>query len=148
LTAQVTGTSKTAVKWSISPRLGSISSSGVYTAPAAITSTRTVTVTATSIQDPTKSASATIQLIPTVTITMTPQIVWLHAGQKQQFRARVTGASNTGVTWVLAPAFGQISATGVYQAPKVVNAVYGLLLTAVSKQDPTKRTFAIIFVTP
>src|SRR6185437_3242927 len=46
--ANVTGGSgNTAVTWSLNPNLGTISSSGLYTAPAAINSQQTVTVTAT-----------------------------------------------------------------------------------------------------
>jgi beta-glucanase (GH16 family) len=54
-TATVTGTTNTAVTWSASG--GSISSSGLYTAPS---TAGTYTVTATSTADTTKSASATV----------------------------------------------------------------------------------------
>lgn len=50
-TATVTGTSNTAVTWSISPNTGTISSSGLYTAPSIISSQQSVTVTATSVAD-------------------------------------------------------------------------------------------------
>ena len=63
--ATVTNTSNTAVTWSISPTgTGSINSSGNYTAPASITTQQVVTVTATSQADTTKSASATVYLLP------------------------------------------------------------------------------------
>ena len=61
-TATVTGSSNTAVTWSLSPAVGTISSSGLYTAPGVIASAQTVTVTATSVADATKSASATVSL--------------------------------------------------------------------------------------
>ena len=51
--------------WSISPSVGAITSTGLYTAPAAIASAQTVTVTATSVADPTRSASASISLVST-----------------------------------------------------------------------------------
>jgi hypothetical protein len=63
-TATVTNTSNTAVTWSLSPTVGSISSTGLYTAPASIGSQQTVTVTATSVADSTKSASAIVTLSP------------------------------------------------------------------------------------
>ena len=72
-TATVSGTGNfnNAVTWSASPAsLGSISSSGVFT-PAA---TGTATVTATSVQDATKSGTATIIVNPFPTPTM-PVIV-------------------------------------------------------------------------
>jgi hypothetical protein len=50
------------VSWSIKPLIGNISSTGVYTAPVSVDTAKTVTVTATSLADPSKSASATVNL--------------------------------------------------------------------------------------
>jgi len=61
-TPTVTGTTNTAVTWSASG--GSISNSGLYTAPA---SAGTFVVTATSVADTTKSASATVTVSVAVT---------------------------------------------------------------------------------
>jgi hypothetical protein len=58
-TATVTNALDSAVTWSVA--LGSINSDGLYTAPSNTgSSTLTDTVTATSVQDPTKSATATV----------------------------------------------------------------------------------------
>lgn len=65
--ATVTGTTSTAVTWSLSPAVGSISATGLYTAPATVASSQTVTVTATSVADPSKAASASVALAPPVT---------------------------------------------------------------------------------
>ena len=71
-TATVTNASNTAVTWSLSPSVGSISVAGLYTAPASIASEQTITVTATSVADATKSASASVSLvIPTLSINAT-----------------------------------------------------------------------------
>ena len=57
-TASVSGTSNTAVNWSVSgsgcsgAACGTVSSSGLYTAPASVPNPATVTVTATSAADP------------------------------------------------------------------------------------------------
>ena len=65
-TASVSGTSNTAVSWAISGpgcsgnTCGAISSTGLYTAPAAVPSPSNVNVTATSRQDTSKSASANV----------------------------------------------------------------------------------------
>ena len=59
-TATVSGTVNTRVSWSASA--GTITSSGLFTAPT-VTSTTAVTVTATSAADPTKSASATVAVV-------------------------------------------------------------------------------------
>ncbi len=63
-TSTVTGSSNTAVTWSTSPAVGTVSSTGLYTAPSTLASQQVVTVTATSIADPTKSASAAVTLVP------------------------------------------------------------------------------------
>ena len=52
------------VTWSISPRVGGIDQSGLYTAPASIASRQKVTVTATSVADSTKFASAQVWILP------------------------------------------------------------------------------------
>jgi LmbE family N-acetylglucosaminyl deacetylase len=62
-TPTVTGSSNTAVTWSMNPNVGTLSN-GLYTAPATITATQTVTVTATSVADTTQSANSTVTLNP------------------------------------------------------------------------------------
>jgi len=59
----VTGTANQAVQWSLSPPAGTISSSGLYTAPANVTATPSVTITATSVSDPTESVSVPVTLV-------------------------------------------------------------------------------------
>lgn len=63
-TASVSNTTNTAVTWSINPGAGTISSSGLYTAPSSVTSQQSITVTATSVADPTKTASALVSVNP------------------------------------------------------------------------------------
>ena len=63
-TASVTGSSNTAVTWSLSPQVGTLSANGFYTAPASITAAQTVKVIATSQADNTKSGTATVSLLP------------------------------------------------------------------------------------
>jgi hypothetical protein len=67
-TPVVSGTANTAVTWSLSPQVGTITN-GVYLAPANIASQQTVTVTATDVADSTKTASATVILTPSSTQT-------------------------------------------------------------------------------
>ncbi len=68
-TATVTGTNNKAVTWSATA--GSISSSGLFTAPT-VTANTTVTVTATSQADPSKTASATVTVnAPGVAVNVT-----------------------------------------------------------------------------
>ena len=61
-TATVHGTTNQAVTWSMSGTAGSISSAGLYTAPASVASNQTITVTATSVATPTEFQTATVSL--------------------------------------------------------------------------------------
>jgi hypothetical protein len=73
-TATVSGTSNTAVTWMVNNVAGgnstggTISASGLYTAPPAVPSPATVTVTAQSQADTTKSAGAAVTLTPAKTV--------------------------------------------------------------------------------
>ena len=71
-TTSVLGTTNTAVTWSLQPNVGTISATGLYTAPASVSMPQLVTVTATSAQQTSVSASAQISLQTGVTITMGP----------------------------------------------------------------------------
>jgi hypothetical protein len=83
-TAFVTGTTNTSVNWSISPSLGSISPSGLWTAPASITSQQAITINAVSAADATKFATATITLIPPPSIPISIATNSLAMGYMQQ----------------------------------------------------------------
>jgi hypothetical protein len=67
-TASVTNASNTGVTWSLNPNIGTIGGTGLYTAPASVTSQQMVTVTATSVADTSKSASAMVTLNPAPTL--------------------------------------------------------------------------------
>src|SRR2546429_400579 len=102
-TATVENTSNTAVTWQVSgvsggnATGGTISSSGLYTAPAVVPNPATVTVTAVSQADPTKSASAQVTITPAavVSVTISPASATVGAGGTQQFTATVQNTSNT-----------------------------------------------------
>jgi hypothetical protein len=103
----LTGNCGGPVNFSISPLTqGTISASGLYTAPAAITPGQTVVVTATGQSDPTQTASAIVNLstsVPTLSLgasTPSPYIV----GGSATFAATLTsgGAPVPGVTVTLA----------------------------------------------
>ena len=147
--ATVAGSTNTAAVWSISPAVGSISSSGLYTAPASITLAQTVTVTATSSADSTKKATATVTLQPAaVTISMSPTSTTLQAGKTQQFRATVAGSTNTAATWSISPAVGSISTSGLYTAPALITLAQTVTVTATSSADSTKKATATVSLQP
>ncbi|HPT26824.1 MAG TPA: choice-of-anchor Q domain-containing protein, partial [Bryobacteraceae bacterium] len=82
-TATVTGSTNQSVTWSMDPVLGTLSSSGLYTAPVTIATRTPVTITATSKADLTASATATATLVPSfaVTLSISPATVSLSKGQ-------------------------------------------------------------------
>ena len=71
-TATVAGAANQNVTWTRAPALGSISATGLYTAPSWFTNNTTVTVTATSVELPSRSASATVTLANVLTLTLSP----------------------------------------------------------------------------
>src|ERR1017187_7092829 len=111
-TASVKGTTNTAVTWSVSPAVGTISSAGLYSAPATLTSPQTVTVTATSVADTSKKATASVTVVPPVVVTASPSTASLALSGTQQFTAVVTGTTNTAVTWSVNGATGGNSTVG------------------------------------
>jgi len=156
--ATVTGTSNPAVNWSVSGigcfgfSCGTVSSAGLYTAPATVPVSAIATVTATSVADPTKSASATvvIQLASAVNVTISPTTALVMAGAQQQFTATVTGTTNLAVSWTLSGAgcagvtCGTITASGLYTAPRAVPNPPAVTVTATSAADPARSALAIV----
>jgi hypothetical protein len=143
-TPTVSNSTNTNVTWSLSPAIGTISSSGLYTAPGTLTSSQAVTVTATSAVDTTKTASATISLVAAVSVSLTPASANLAAGQSTQFTPTVTNSTNTAVTWSLSSALGTISSSGVYTAPSAITTQQTVTVTATSVADPAAAASATI----
>lgn len=165
-TATVTGSANTAVTWRVNSitggnaTVGTISNTGLYTAPAAVPATP-VTVTAVSQADATKQATATITLTPALTVAVAPNAASIQVGATQQFTATVTGNANQAVTWQVNgvtggdPANGTISAAGLYTAPNAIPVAGYVTITAISQvnnvtkgsttlslQDPLAITYA------
>ncbi|MBT9329580.1 beta strand repeat-containing protein [Paracidobacterium acidisoli] len=159
-TAAVTGTTNTAVTWSLSgagctgATCGTISSSGLYTAPPAVPSPAQVTVTATSNADITKSASVTVTILPPVVVHISPATAQIVTGNTQQFTATVTGATNTAVTWSVSgsgcsgAACGTVTSGGLYTAPAAVPNPAQVTVTATSVADTTKTSSAVVSILP
>jgi hypothetical protein len=152
-TASVTGTTNTAVTWTLSgagcsgTSCGTIStsaSSGVYSSPAVAPTPPSVNVTAVSVADPTKSASASVTIVSVIAITVGPANATVVTGTTQQFNASVTGTSNTALTWSVTGAgcsgvaCGTINTTGLYTAPAAAPSPATVTITATSVADPTK----------
>src|SRR5205085_2339534 len=160
--ATVQNTSNTAVTWQVNgvaggnATVGTISSAGLYTAPAAVQSTTTVTVTAVSQADATKSASAQVTITPTTAVshTITPTSATVAAGGTQQCSATVqtpfpyaTIFRSNGVAGGNATV-GTISSAGLYTAPAAVQSTTTVTVTAVSQADATKSASAQVTISP
>ena len=124
--ATVTGTSNTAVTWSVdgvgggNSTAGTVTAAGLYTAPVQPGSH---TVTATSVANPTVSASAAITVsAPTITITVAPAAATVLPSGTLQFTATTQGSASS-LSWSVDGTvggnsqIGTISASGLYTAP-------------------------------
>jgi hypothetical protein len=159
-TATVTNTTDTAVSWSVNSvpggnaTLGTITSAGVYTAPADLPSPTTVQVTATSHTDATKSGSATLAITSDITLNLTPNPASVELGAPQAFQATVTsgGHPDTAMRWSLsgpacASGCGAVDASGHYTAPQILPSPASATLTAQSVADPSKQISAAVAIT-
>ena len=137
---------------------GSISTSGLYTAPTPVV-TATATVTATSKADSTKSASVSVPLTSTTSNPISlnpinPATVTLGIDGFQSFSDTVVNdPSNSGVSWSIGAGPGTLTSSSsagvVYDAPTTpVSTTTTVTLTATSVKDPTKSTTATITLNP
>ncbi len=137
-TATVSGTSNTGVTWSVTGGAanGTVSSSGVYTGPAAMPASSTVKVRATSAANSAVYAEATVTLTtpPPVTVTVAPTTSTVLLGATAAFTATVSGSANTTVNWSVlgGVANGSVSSSGVYTAPASMPASSAVTVRATS----------------
>jgi hypothetical protein len=146
-TAVVKGIADQSVTWKItqngaacSPGCGSMSASGLYTAPAAPPTPTTVTVTATSVGNNGESDSATAKVVP-ITVVVTPggtKGFDVAISVNQQFSAvAVPDDAPQTFTWALAcdaggNLCGTIDQTGLYTGPSSVPSPATAHVTATS----------------
>jgi len=141
--ATVTGTVNTAVSWAVQEVTsgGSITSSGLYTAPGA---NGTFHVIATSQADTTQTATA-IVTVATLVVTVSPSNDVLGPLGVRTFSATVNTSLNASVTWsVQGVAGGAITAGGKYTAPNMTGGPFQVVATSV--QDSTKSATANVTI--
>ena len=131
-----------------------------YTAPSQVSSLAAVSLVAISIADPTRSAAASITVIPPVSVTLSPATATMLEEQSQTFTATVLNDSqNQGVTWAISgagcsgDACGTLSsissASGMpvtYTAPKTTPKPPTITITAASVSDPSRAASATVTV--
>ena len=164
MNASVTGTSNSAVTWSVNgvsggnATTGTITASGLYTAPSVLPSSPGITITAASQAQPSASGTASITLESNVQVTVSPSGATVATGARQPFSAQVTGSGNPSlfVNWSLtgpscASGCGTLAIsanTAVYTAPATVPSPATVSIIATSVADPSKSATATVTITP
>ena len=143
-TATVTGTTNTAVSWSVQESAGggTIDPTGLYIAPQ--NSSGTFHVVATSLAN---LASVGIAAVTVSPLTVSPAAITLPPNGTQTFTASAVGSANNSanVTWtVQEKGGGVISGVGLYTAPNVAGFYH---VVATSVEETTLTASATITVT-
>jgi hypothetical protein len=157
--ATVSGTSNTSINWLVNGNIGgnsavgTISSAGMYSAPAAVPS-GSITVTAQSASQSSASASAAVSIMPpaTVSVSISPSSATLQVDGSQQFAAAVSGTTYTSVNWMVSGLLGGNSSVGTVSSMGLYTAPPGALpspvtVTAQSTYDPNSSASASVMIT-
>jgi hypothetical protein len=141
--ATVTGTTNTAVTWSVQENGGgAIDSTGLYTAPQGTAGTFHVVATSQANSAAQGIAAVTVQQAQ---LTISPAAVTLAPGGVQTFTASVSGFPNANVTWtVQETGGGVINGAGFYTAPGAVGFYH---VVATSVEDTTLTASSTVTVT-
>lgn len=158
--ATVTNAADPHVTWSVngivrgSAPTGTITSAGLYTAPADLPSPAVVQITATSVADPTKSATVQLTITSDVSIALAPGNASVELGAAQPFRATISSAGHpdTSVRWTLTgptcpTACGALDLAGNYTAPLALPSPTTATITAQSVADSSQQVSAAITIT-
>ena len=165
LTAASNSNPSRVISWSVvgagctGAACGTISSSGVYTAPSLPPSPATVQIIATPQADPSKATAVPVSIFPGIGVSVSPTAASVALGSAQAFQATVTGAQDATVTWDVNgvvdgnPTVGLIlnSQTApdntTYTAPQTLPAGGSVIVHARSNADPSVSASATITFT-
>jgi hypothetical protein len=160
-TATVTNTTNVSVTWSVNgiaggtSTVGTISASGLYTAPQILPQPASVNIQAVSPADGTTSGAAQVTITGgnTVTVTIAPPSASLVLGATQQFSATVSNATNQSVTWNVngiaggSALVGTISAAGLFAAPQILPQPASAVVQAISQADSAASATVPVTIT-
>jgi hypothetical protein len=148
-TATIGGSVVTGATWSVdgipggNATVGTVSVSGLYSAPSG--STGGHTLAASSLSDPARTATATVTVNAPLAVSVTPSVVSLDHGAAQTFMATVTGTTgDQSVTWNASA--GTITSAGVFTAPAAGSGPVSVSATA--NQDGTTVGNAVVNLNP
>lgn len=151
--SSVSNTTNTACSWSVNDAaggnatVGTITSGGLYTAPAAVPSPAQVTVKAVSQADATKSDTAAVTITAAPPFTVSPGTATVPAGGTQAF------TTTADVTWSLEGAagnsapLGSIGADGTFTAPLSPPLGGEVTIVATSKSATAVHATAVAIIT-
>jgi hypothetical protein len=109
--------------------------------------TSTPLPTPTSAPSPTQTPAPIPTLTPKVSLSPSGNTFWASS-TPIQFKATVTGTSNTAVTWSLSYALGSISQTGLYSPPSVQSSYNTVEIIATSAANPAIQARATVSLAP
>ena len=159
--AATVNSTDTAVTWQVNgtsggnSTVGTISTAGLYTAPATVPEPDLVTVTAVAHVDQTASASVQMHVwsaLP-VSVSISPRDQSVNINGTLQFTATVENTTDTSVDWQVNgitggnTTLGTISATGLFTAPAAVPSPATETITAVSHADASKSDSTHVTIT-
>ncbi len=148
-TATVAGSTNTNVNWTVNTvpggnsTVGIISSTGLYTAPAALPNPATITIAAASAVNVKITGTANVTLDSGVRVSVLPLVATLGSAETLQFTDTVTGTPNPAVTWSVNgvnggnATVGTITTAGLYTAPATVP-TSATIVIATSVADTTR----------
>jgi hypothetical protein len=126
---------------------------GAFTPTPSLNVAAKAKITATSVEDNTKTASATVDVLaPTinsVSVTCVPASISFTQTSNCTAFAQGTGNFNPGFTWsVNPPSAGKVTSAGVFTPASGLSSMTKATVYAISKQDPTKWNFALVSINP
>lgn len=135
-----------AVSWSIVKGPGSITRTGLYTAPSVPPATnQEIVVEAKSTVDPAKNAIAKMEF-EFGSLQVSPSSTTIARSLSQQMEATLDGTKYSNVTWSVAPPVGTINSSGLYTAPNTLSRDTQITVKAQSRDDTNKTSTAAILV--
>ena len=143
LTGVVHGSENQQIRWNATA--GTVTPTGLFTAPSAVEKTMDAIVTATSVADTKATAQSTIVITPKtgITVSVSPASATVASGAAQQLTATVHGSTNTQVRW--STTAGTVSTSGLFTAPTVTNSTTAMV-TATSAASSSASATATISV--
>jgi hypothetical protein len=140
------------LQWHITPKIGSITANGVYTAPGVVLQPSQVRVTA--ALGPASGSADAATLLPNVSaivnlrpVAVGPISCVLRPSRQYQCATSVANTANPAVNWSISPPSGSISAQGLYTPPKN-HPAQSVMVTATSLADHSKTSTFTLQLSP